>query len=138
MDIERIDPPGMAFTGMSQAVRAGDWLQVSGQVAIRDGAVVGVDDPAAQAEQCFANIATVLAAAGARPESVVKLVCYLTERSAYAGFAAVRNRLFGGHPPASSVVVVKELLLPGLLMEIEALAWSPRPHIHADGQETRR
>lgn len=130
MDIERIDPPGMAFAGMSQAVRAGDWLQVSGQVALREGAVVGADDPVAQAEQCFANIGTVLAAAGADLSAVVKLVCYLTERNAYAGFAAVRNRLFAGHAPASSVVVVKELLLPGLLMEIEALAWLPVADTH--------
>lgn len=138
MDIERIDPPGTGFPGMSQAVRAGDWLHVSGQVAVRDGAVVGIDDPGAQAAQCFANIAAVLAAAGTGLDTVVKLVCYLTERRAYAGFAEVRNALFAAHPPASSVVVVNELLLPGLLMEIEAIAWSPRTQAHPDAEERRR
>jgi enamine deaminase RidA (YjgF/YER057c/UK114 family) len=125
MSIERVDPEGMRFSGMSQATVADGWIHVSGQVALAGGALVGADDPAAQAEQCFANILAVLASAGAGPEHVVKLVCYLTERSAYGGFAAVRNRIFTAHPPASSVVIVKELLVPGLLMEVEAVAWKP-------------
>jgi len=124
MSIERFDPPGMQFTGMTQAARAGGWLQVSGQVALRDGALVGAEDPHAQAEQCFANIATVLASAGARLDQVVKLTCFLTDRRAYAGYAEVRNRLFAAHPPASSVVIVSALLMPGLLMEVEAVAWT--------------
>ena len=122
MGIDRIDPEGMRFTGMSQATSADGWIHVSGQVALSGGTLVGENDPQAQAEQCCANILSVLAAAGAGPEHVVKLVCYLTERSAYAGYAAVRNRVFHAHPPASSVVIVKELLIPGLLMEIEAIA----------------
>ncbi len=122
MSIERFDPEGMRFSGMSQATAADGWIHVSGQVALAGGALVGADDPAAQAEQCFANILSVLRSAGAGPEHVVKLVCYLTDRSAYGGFAEVRNRIFAAHPPASSVVIVKELLLPGLLMEIEAVA----------------
>ena len=125
MSIERVDPEGMRFSGMSQATVADGWIHVSGQVALAGGALVGTDDPAAQAEQCFANILAVLASAGAGPEHVVKLVCYLTERSAYGGFAAVRNRIFTAHPPASSVVIVKELLVLGLLMEVEAVAWKP-------------
>ena len=125
MSIERFDPEGMRFSGMSQATCADGWIYVSGQVALAGGALVGADDPAAQAEQCFGNILAVLASAGAGPEHVVKLVCYLTERSAYGGYAAVRNRIFAAHPPASSVVIVKELLVPGLLMEVEAVAWKP-------------
>lgn len=126
MSIERFDPEGMRFTGMSQATAVDGWVHVSGQVALAGGALVGADDPAAQAEQCFANILAVLTSAGAEPEHVVKLVCYLTDRAAYAGFAAVRNRIFALHPPASSVVIVKELLVPGLLMEIEAVAFTGR------------
>jgi enamine deaminase RidA (YjgF/YER057c/UK114 family) len=124
MSIERRDPPGMSFTGMAQAVKAAGWIHVSGQVALRDGAVVGIGDPAAQAAQCFANITAALAAAGARPEQVVKLNCYLTDKAAYGGYAEVRNRLFAAQPPASTVVIVKELLMPELLMEIEAVAWT--------------
>lgn len=123
MTIERSNPPGTAYTGMSQAVKAGGWIHVSGQVALRNGAVVGVGDGEQQAEQCFANIATVLEEAGAALENIVKLTCYLTDKSAYGGYAAVRNRLLATTAPASTVVIIKELLMPELLMEVEAVAW---------------
>jgi enamine deaminase RidA (YjgF/YER057c/UK114 family) len=121
--IERFDPPGMRFAGMSQAVRAGDWITISGQVALSDGKVVGIGDPAAQARQCFANIEAALAAAGAGLSDVVALRCYLTDKSAYAGYAEVKNLLFAGHPPASTTVIISALLLPELLMEVEVTAW---------------
>jgi 2-iminobutanoate/2-iminopropanoate deaminase len=123
--IERFDPPGMKFAGMSQAVRCGDWIIVSGQVALKDGKVVGVGDAAAQARQCFANIEAALAAAGVTLADVVSLRCFLTAKSAYSGYGAVKNALFASNPPASTTVIVSELLLPDLLMEIEATAWSP-------------
>ncbi len=122
-DIGRFDPPGMRFPGMSQAVRAGGWITVSGQVALKDGKVVGIGDPAAQARQCFANIEAALAAAGAALSDVVTLRCYLTDPSAYAGYAEVKNVLFANHPPASTTVIISALLLPELLMEVEAAAW---------------
>jgi enamine deaminase RidA (YjgF/YER057c/UK114 family) len=123
MTIERSNPPGTAYTGMSQAIKAGGWIHVSGQVALRDGAVVGVGNGEQQAGQCFANIAAALEAAGAKLENIVKLTCYLTDKSAYGGYAAVRNRLLAEQAPASTVVIVKGLLMPELLMEVEAVAW---------------
>ncbi len=124
MAIERSNPPGTAYTGMSQAVRAGGWIHVSGQVALQGGTVVGTGDAQRQAEQCFSNISAALQEAGASLHDVVKLTCYLTDKAAYAGYAAARNQLFTNHPPASTVVVVKELLMPELLMEVEAVAWA--------------
>jgi enamine deaminase RidA (YjgF/YER057c/UK114 family) len=124
-DIQRFDPPGAKFSGMSQAVRAGGWITVSGQVALKDGKVVGVGDAAVQARQCFANIAASLEAAGSTLTQVVSLRCFLTAKSAYGGYAEVKNALFADNPPASTTVIVSELLLPDLLMEIEAVAWSP-------------
>ncbi len=123
--IERSNPPGMAFPGMSQAIRCGDWVTVSGQVALRDGQVAGVGDAAEQARQCFANIEASLASAGAALGEVTNLRCYLTAKSAYAGYAAVKNALFADTPPCSTAVIVTELLLPDLLMEVEATAYSP-------------
>lgn len=124
--IERCNPPDMAFPAMSQAVRCGDWILVSGQVALRDGKVVGVGDAAAQARQCFANIEAALQAAGAALADVVNLRCYLTDSAAYAGYGEVKKALFSALPPASTAVIVKALLLPELLMEIEATAFQPR------------
>ena len=121
-DIERFDPPGMRFAGMSQAVRCGDWITVSGQVALKDGQVVGLGDAAAQARQCFANIETVLAEAGASLGDVVSLRCFLTDKSAYGGYAEVKNMLFKDKSPASTTVIISALLIPALLMEVEAVA----------------
>ena len=122
--VERFDPPGMRFPGMSQAVRCGEWITVSGQVALKDGKVVGAGDPAAQARQCFDNIAAVLAEAGASLGDIVALRCYLTEKSAYPGYAEVKAMLFKDESPASTTVIINALLVPGLLMEVEAVAWS--------------
>ena len=123
----RLDPPGMRFAGMSQAVRCGEWIHVSGQVALREGKVVGVGDAKAQARQCFDNIAAALAEAGAGLDDVVTLRCYLTDMSAYTGYAEIKSAIFAESPPASTTVVVTALLLPDLLMEVEAVAWTGRP-----------
>lgn len=123
--IERSNPPGMGFPGMSQAVRCGEWITVSGQIALRDGQVVGAGDPAEQARQCFANIEAALEAAGAALADVVNLRCYLTTRDAYGGYAGVKNALFADNPPCSTAVIVSGLLLPDLLMEVEATAFVP-------------
>lgn len=123
---ERFNPPGAVFPGMSQAVRCGDWILVSGQVALHEGKVLGAGDAEAQARQCFVNIEHALAEAGAKLSSVVNLRCYLTRQDAYAGYATVKNQLFAQQPPCSTVVIVQGLLLPELLMEVEASAWAPR------------
>jgi len=123
--IARFNPPGAAFPGMSQAVGCGSFVLVSGQVALRDGAIVGVGDAKAQAQACFANIEAALAEAGATLADVASLRCSLTDRAAYAGYAEVKNALFADAPPASTVVIVAGLLMPDLLMEVEAVAWRP-------------
>jgi enamine deaminase RidA (YjgF/YER057c/UK114 family) len=121
--VERFDPPGMRFPGMSQAVRCGDWIIVSGQVSLKDGKVVGIGDPAAQARQCFANIAAVLAEAGASLADIVSLRCYLVDKSAYQGYAEEKAMLFKDKSPASTTVIISALLLPDLLIEIESVAF---------------
>ena len=123
MSVQSFDPEGMKYSGMSQAVKAGGWIYVSGQVALKDGEVTGIGDSRAQARQAFENIAAVLDEAGASLADVVKLTCFLTEKSAYEGFAEIKNSLFSDNPPASTVVIIDELLLPDLLMEVEAQAW---------------
>jgi 2-iminobutanoate/2-iminopropanoate deaminase len=122
-DVERLDPPGMRFPGMSQAVRCGDWITVSGQVALKDGKVVGIGDAAVQARQCFDNIEAVLAEAGASLGNVVSLRCYLVDKSAYQGYAEVKSMLFKDKSPASTTIIISALLVSDLLMEIESVAF---------------
>lgn len=122
---KRFDPPDAKFTGMSQAIRAGDFVTVSGQVALSGGKVVGVGDPKAQAQQCFDNIAAALKEAGTSLSDIINLRCYLVGQDSYAGYGAVKNELFKDNPPCSTAVIISGLLLPDLLMEVEAVAWKP-------------
>ncbi|MDH4985969.1 RidA family protein [Aminobacter anthyllidis] len=122
-NVERFNPPGMAFPGMSQAVGCGDLVLVSGQVALKDRQIVCAGDPAGQAEQVFRNIEAVLAEAGLTLGHVVSLRCFLTSPDAYQAYASVKNRIFAGHPPAASAMVVTALVMPEILVEVEAVAW---------------
>ena len=84
------------------------------------------DDMAVQTDRALANVVAVLAAAGARPEHVVRMTWYITDRDAYLSaqkeIGAAYRKHFGRWFPAMSVVVVAGLIEPGALLEIEATA----------------
>lgn len=118
-----VNAPHLVFAGMSQAHRAGDVIDIAGQVALRDdGTVVSADDVEGQAEQCFTNMASVLHAAGASLSDVTQLTCYLTDAGNFAGYSSVKNRIFATDPPACTTVIVSALLNPDFLMEVAATA----------------
>ncbi|MFB7596955.1 RidA family protein [Streptomyces sp. NPDC056160] len=102
----------------------GRFVAVSGQLALdEDGALVGKDDPAAQARQVFENIRRCLAAAGATFDEVVKLTCFVTDMSHMPAIRAARaGHLPDDRLPAISAVQVAALIRPEFLMEIEAFA----------------
>lgn len=120
-----VSAQGLAHSSAySHAVRAGDLVVVSGQVARdADGRLVGQGDVAAQTRQVFANLDAVLRAAGCGPDDVVKLTVFVTDRSARAAVSRVRDEIFTEPRPASTFLVVAGLADPDLLVEIEALAW---------------
>jgi reactive intermediate/imine deaminase len=106
----------------TDAVAAGDTLYLSGIVpADAEGNVVG-DDVVAQARQVFANMRRVLAAAGAEPADVVKVTVYLLDVDDRPLINPVRQEFFGDARPASTLVEVSRLALPGARLEIEAIA----------------
>lgn len=113
-----------AVPTMSQAVASGPFVFVSGQVALGpDGELVGAGNVRAQAEQCFKNIAALLAEFGASLAHVTKITGYLTDVGAATDYLAVRAALFGETgAPASTTVVVAGLLDPRFLVEVEAIA----------------
>ncbi|WP_269932075.1 RidA family protein [Aminobacter sp. HY435] len=123
MSIERLNPSGMAFPGMSQGVGCGDFVLVSGQVALKDRQIVCAGDPAGQTEQVFRNIEAVLAEAGLALGHVVSLRSYLTSADHYQAYASVKNRIFADNPPAATAMVVTALVLPEIMVEVEAVAW---------------
>lgn len=121
-----INPPDMAApTGYSYAVKkSGTPVFISGQVAL-DGAgkLVGENDAAAQTEQVFRNLRTVVEACGGSLDDIVKLNVYVTDAAYRPAIAAARQKHFKeGQYPASTYVVVTALAVPQLLVEIEAVA----------------
>jgi len=88
-----------------------------------DGAVVGAGDFETQARLTFENLKTVLEQAGATFDAVVKLTVYLTDMSLLRDFARVRNEFVStASPPASTALGVSSLALPGMMIEVEAIA----------------
>lgn len=108
---------------ISQAYRVGDLVITSGQAAIDlNGALVGVGDFDAQAEQVLANLAAVLEAAGSSMEQIIKVTIYLTDMSNFPKIVALREKHFTAPYPADTIVEVRSLALPELEIEIEATA----------------
>jgi enamine deaminase RidA (YjgF/YER057c/UK114 family) len=113
---------------LCQAVVAGDTVYLRGQVGqdLDTSESVGIGDPAAQAEQAIANIATLLDEAGSSLEHIVKVVVYLVDvRHREAVYRVMGRRLQGVHP-VSTGVVVSALARPEWLVEIDATAVIPR------------
>ncbi|HTY54820.1 MAG TPA: RidA family protein, partial [Candidatus Binataceae bacterium] len=109
-----------------QGKKIGPLIYVSGQVALdRNGNVVGAGDIGAQTRQALENMQTVLEAAGASLNNIVKMNSYITDASVYRDFSAARTQFLGGLRPASTVVVVAALAFEGLMVEIEAIALKP-------------
>jgi reactive intermediate/imine deaminase len=117
------DPDPYAAYRISQAIKAGGFVFVSGQAAIGlDGALVGVGDFDAQAEQAFRNLEAVLNAAGSGLDRIVKVTIYLTDMANFPKIVELRGRWFSEPWPADTIVEVAALALPELQIEIEAIA----------------
>ena len=98
---------------------------ISGQVAIKDGAIVGEGDLAVQAEQAFQNFHACLAAAGATMANVAKmtiLVVGLNPEHRPILHAAYERHLPAENPPAQTTIGVQALGNPSFLIEIEGYA----------------
>jgi len=101
-------------------VRTGDWLIVSGQVGLADGALIG-GGLAAELEQAFDNLEDLLASEGATLSDVVKTTMFLLDIGAYAEMNEIYMRRFGDHRPARSAVAVAALPA-GASIEMEVWA----------------
>jgi 2-iminobutanoate/2-iminopropanoate deaminase len=109
----------------TDAVRGGPLLFLSGLVPVDDrGNLVG-NGAAEQARQVFRNMELVLKAAGCGFEDVVKVTHYLLNVDDRPAINPVREEFFGKAKPASTLVEVSALAVPGALLEIEAVAAIP-------------
>lgn len=104
-------------------VRAGDWIIVSGQLGIKDGAIVpgGVS---AQTAQAVENLKGQLASVGATLADISKTLCFLTDMDTFASFNEAYVAGFNGARPARSTIGVAALPFGGAV-EIEAWAYKP-------------
>jgi reactive intermediate/imine deaminase len=125
VDIEQIqiDPDPYEPYLLSQALRVGDLLFVSGQVGIDDaGTLVATDDFDAQADRAFANLSRVLEAGGSSLARVVKVTIFLTDMGNFEKIVALRRKWFTPPYPADTIVEVRSLYAPQVQIEIEAIA----------------
>jgi len=121
--VEGLAEPISHFT---DAVRAGGLLYVSGSVAVDgEGRLVGGDDVVAQTRQVFENMRAILGAGGCSFEDVVKVTVYLTDIDDRPHINPVRQEVFGATRPASTLVEVSRLAVPGAKVEIECVAVVP-------------
>jgi enamine deaminase RidA (YjgF/YER057c/UK114 family) len=105
-------------------VRGGRTLYIAGQLALdKEGNLVGRGDFRAQVKQVFENLKARLAEGGATFKDVVKLNYYLTDASDLQALRDTRNSYINTEaPPASTLVVVKQLVREEYLLEVEAIA----------------
>ena len=126
MNIQQIetDPDPYAPYLLSQGIRVGELLFVSGQVGIDEaGELVSLDDFEVQADQAFRNLSRVLEAGGSSMARVVKVTIFLTDMAAsFPKVVELRRRWFTPPYPADTIVEVQSLYRPEVMLEIEAIA----------------
>lgn len=129
MGTTHINPPELPtpIGPFSYGVLDDGKLYVSGAVGTDDNwNIVGKGDVAAQTQRAFENIERVLKAGGCSLRDVIKMNMYLVSAADYKPMNEVRKRVFSAPYPASTVVIVKELVLPDLLVEVEVIARRPQ------------
>jgi enamine deaminase RidA (YjgF/YER057c/UK114 family) len=105
--------------GYSRAVRVGNQVFVSGTTGSdAEGTVAG--DTYAQTRQALANIVSALKLAGATASDVVRTRIFMTDISAWEAAGKAHGEMFGSIRPATTMVEVKKLIAPEMLVEIEA------------------
>lgn len=110
----------------TDAVRAGDHIWISGMLGVDAAGALSDAGVVSQAEQVFRNLRAVLDHEGAGFDEVVKIVVYLLDIRDRGPVNEVRRRHFGPARPASTLIEVSALAVPGAVIEIDAVVYAPR------------
>ena len=108
---------------LSRAIRAGDFVFVTGQVPMRDGKPMTDGNIEDQTRACLDSLQAILIEAGCELGDVVKSMVWLRRREDFAGFNAVYGEYFPSEPPTRSALVSDFLI--DILVEIECVAYKP-------------
>lgn len=114
--------PWEAHVGYCRAVRVGNIIEVAGTTATVDGVVVAPGDVYGQCVAIFEKVATALQQAGASLQDVVRTRTFITDISQWQEYARAHAEWFGDIRPAASLIEIKGLIDPAMLVEIEVTA----------------
>ena len=115
--------PNHPQQGTCPVTRINNMVFVSGQLSLdEDRNIIGENDISIQSEKVFNNLKDLLNTAGAKLTDVAKITAYLINAEDYSIYTRVRHKFFPNAPPASATVIVKELIDPRFLVEVEAIA----------------
>lgn len=115
-----------ALVGYSRAVRVGNLVVTAGTTAVdEEGQIVGPDDPYAQTLYIFTKIEKALKAAGASLSDVIQTRMYVSDIARWEEIGRAHCEIFAAIRPAATMVEVKALIDPALLVEVEVTAVIP-------------
>jgi enamine deaminase RidA (YjgF/YER057c/UK114 family) len=108
-----------------RAIRSGPFVAVSGTTSMKNGEVFAPGDPYLQTLRCFEIIEEALASFGLNLSHVVRTRMFVTDISQWESYGKAHGEFFKDHPPAASMLEVKALIRPELLVEVEVDAIAP-------------
>lgn len=121
--LERVvtEPDNYAPFLLSQGIRYGNLLFISGQAGAADNGRIVEGGFRAQGEQAFANLRRALEAGGSSLKNVVKVTIFVTDMSHFKDVVELRRQFFSEPYPADTIAEVKALYDPAAMIEIEAI-----------------
>ena len=116
------EPDNYAPFLLSQGIRFGDLMFISGQAGAGDDGKIVDGGFRAQGEQAFANLRRALEAGGSSLDDVVKVTIFVTDMGDFKEVVELRRKFFSAPYPADTIAEIKALYDPKAMIEIEAIA----------------
>lgn len=112
---------------LSQGIRVGDLLFISGQAGAGEDGRIVAGGFRAQGEQAFANLRRALEAGGSSLQNVIKVTIFVTDMAHFDDVVALRRQFFSAPYPADTIAQIQALYTPAAMIEIEAIAAVRQP-----------